>query len=228
MLVFFTLLIGWAGFIVAAAMHLTAARALPKTLIFLLIVLVPLTVVESRWRWNEHRLTVTARELTGIDDVEVLCQRLGSDLIDVSPVLGYVAFNADGTSSKGAHLRRETCRSLADFRRSTESAGPAQWLAVHVLTHEAMHLAGLHDEAQAECAAQQRDGLTAVLLGASARSATRLGPGYRATGFHLLPERYQSPDCVDGGAWTKTCRCRRGRTPPRGPVTTHRSHPRPW
>lgn len=201
MLIFFVLLFGWLAFLIAACVHFSGTKPLTWTLVMLLVVLVPTSFLEGRWRYNEHQYTEVARSLTGIDDVEVVCQRLGSNLVDVSNILGYVPYNTDGTSGKFAFLRRETCKSLATFRRSPGAAGPEEWLAVHVLTHEAMHLAGIQNEAMTECAAQQRDAITARLLGASPLTAPAVAVGYRETGLPRLGPDYHSEECASGRAW---------------------------
>lgn len=200
-MMFLFLFSGWIAFVVLACLHFTRTRRFPVLLVLLALVLVPATFLEARWRHHERQYTQVARELTGIGDVEVVCQRLGSDLVDVSMLLGYVPYNADGTSGKFAFLRRETCKGLARFKARPSAAGSAEWMAVHVLSHEAMHLAGEHNEAKAECAAQQRNAITAQLLGASERQARVMSLGYRATGYQRLPDQYRSKECADGGAW---------------------------
>jgi hypothetical protein len=71
---------------------------------------------------------------------------------------------------------------------------------VHVLTHEAMHMRGITDEAQTECAALQRDHQTAVLLGANADEARVLARRYLLTIYPQMPDAYRSGECRPGGA----------------------------
>jgi hypothetical protein len=73
-------------------------------------------------------------------------------------------------------------------------------VAVHVLTHEAMHLAGVVDEAAAECAAVQRDAHTARLLGAAPADAAALATSYWQRVYPHMPDGYRSGDCRPGGA----------------------------
>ena len=75
-----------------------------------------------------------------------------------------------------------------------------QVLAVHVLTHEAMHLSGRLDEAAAECAAVQRDARTARLLGAGPADAAGLAASYWREVYPLMPDRYRSEQCRPGGS----------------------------
>ena len=73
-------------------------------------------------------------------------------------------------------------------------------IAVHVITHEAMHLSGRLGDAAAECAAVQRDAETARLLGSPAADATGLAVSYWRDLYPLMPDGYRSPECRAGGA----------------------------
>jgi hypothetical protein len=69
-------------------------------------------------------------------------------------------------------------------------------VAVHILTHEAMHLSGLLGEAAAESAAVQRDAHTARPAGAAAAA---LAAAHWRNVYPLMPDGYRSPDCRAGG-----------------------------
>ena len=73
-------------------------------------------------------------------------------------------------------------------------------IAVHVLTHESMHMAGDPVEATAECAAVQRDVQTAELLGASQFDAQGLARRYWTNAYPRLTDNYRSVDCAPGGS----------------------------
>jgi hypothetical protein len=75
----------------------------------------------------------------------------------------------------------------------------AKLLAVHVLGHESMHLAGIVDEAQADCLAAQLDALVAVGLGAGPGFARSLAREYWSYYYPSQDRRYRSADCRDGG-----------------------------
>jgi hypothetical protein len=76
----------------------------------------------------------------------------------------------------------------------------AKLTAVHVLSHESMHLAGVVDEASAECFAVQLDAVVAIRLGASERFAHAMAREYW-TLYHPEQDRaYQSRECREGGA----------------------------
>ena len=92
------------------------------------------------------------------------------------------------------------CRDLAAYLRSDKRRPTRDQVAVHVLTHEAMHLSGRLDEPAAECAAVQRDAHTARLLGAPADAAAGLAASYWRTIYPRMPDGYRSPECRPGGA----------------------------
>ena len=149
---------------------------------------------------QERRLGGAASVLAGAR-VAVRCQSLGGAFVDGGPELGYVRWRPDGTPETWALLKRDQCRQLAAYLRSDRHRpGRDQVVAVHVLTHEAMHLAGRLDEAAAECAAVQRDAETARLLGSRPADAARLAATYWRDLYPLLPDGYRSPECRQGGA----------------------------
>jgi hypothetical protein len=149
---------------------------------------------------QERRLAGAASALAGVP-VAVRCQTFGGAFVDSGPELGYVRWRTDGTPERWTLIKREQCRDLAAYvRAGGRRPSGAQMVAVHVLTHEAMHLAGITDEARAECAAVQRDARTARLLGASAAEAHRLAAWYWRTVYPTMPGGYRSPECRAGGA----------------------------
>src|SRR5262245_18799452 len=77
---------------------------------------------------------------------------------------------------------------------------PATGAAVGSLAHEAMHVAGIHDEGIAECYGMQLTAVTAMKLGAEPDYAAEL----QHMDFEFDRDRragtaYDSPDCYDGG-----------------------------
>ena len=149
---------------------------------------------------QERRLGGTASVLAGAR-VAVRCQTLGGAFVDAGPELGYVRWRADGTPEPWTLIKRDQCRHLAAYLRSGRPRPSRdQVVAVQVLTHEAMHLSGRLGEAEAECAAVQRDAHTARLLGAPAAAAAALAAAYWRNLYPLMPDGYRSPECRAGGA----------------------------
>ena len=87
----------------------------------------------------------------------------------------------------------EDLRAWIGSDRSTPTRG--EIIAVHVLTHEAMHMAGELSESVAECRAVQRDARTAMALGASHEQARRLARSYWLQVYPQMPDDYRTSDC---------------------------------
>jgi hypothetical protein len=147
----------------------------------------------------EHRLARVASELVG-SPVTVHCQTFGQTWTDAHTELGYVRFGADGRPEKHTVLAWEACRSLQGWERSGYGATDLdQVIAVHVLTHESMHMAGTLNEAETECYAVQRDVWTATALGADRTQARQLARRYWQEVYPRMPDDYRSAACTPGG-----------------------------
>jgi hypothetical protein len=144
-------------------------------------------------------LAKTASALAGTH-VTVHCQTAGETFVDTGAELGYVRFTAAGRPEHRTVIKREPCHDLSAYARSDKRRpSDSQVVAVHVLTHESMHMAGLTNEAEAECAAVQRDARTAELLGAEAAPAVALARRYWQSMYPRMPDDYRSSDCRRGG-----------------------------
>jgi hypothetical protein len=79
-----------------------------------------------------------------------------------------------------------------------------QVMAVHTLTHEAMHLRGEWSESAAECESMQRDRATAVSLGATPTQADALARTYAVEVYPRMSAEYADARCREGGPWDRT------------------------
>lgn len=178
------------------------ARGFPVVSVVLLVVPACVLAVPV-WRHDrlEGRLGAAATVLVG-HRVEVHCHTAGEEFVHVGAELGSVRFDEDGVPERRTTLVRRTCDALQSYLdgRGTRPA-PEQVVAVHVLSHEARHLAGTTDEAHAECEAVQRDAAAARALGATAQDAHRLARLYWAVDYPGLPDAYRSGSCGPGGSW---------------------------
>jgi hypothetical protein len=148
----------------------------------------------------EGRLTAAASDLVGTS-VEVRCQSFGGAFVDVGADLGYVVFGPDGKPEGWTLIKRQQCGDLSDYL-SSDKMKPTrdQIIAVHVLTHESIHVTGVRDEAQTECEAMQLDAGMAERLGASPQAAAGLAIAYWREIYPWMPASYRSEECVPGGA----------------------------
>ncbi len=179
---------------------LGSPRAFPRISVTLLVVLGVLAAVPGLLRHREEsRLTRTATQLVGAA-ASVHCQSLGGAFVDAGIESGYVRSTPDGGLERATTLKYEPCRDLAAYLRSDRSRPTfSQVQAVHVLTHEAMHMRQVRSEGLAECMAVQRDAVTAMLLGATHDQAVALARAYFRDDFPLLPDEYRAAECRSGG-----------------------------
>ena len=148
----------------------------------------------------EARLEDAASVVAGAR-VEVHCQALGEAFVDAGVELGYVAFGPDGVPERSTLIKRQQCRDLSSFVRGGHTDFThEQVVAVHTLTHEAIHMSGVANEAQTECLAVQRDAEMARLLGAAPDAAQALAAHYWRVVYPRMPDGYRSDECKAGGA----------------------------
>lgn len=147
----------------------------------------------------EARLEAAASALVGVP-VTVHCQTAGEQFVDAGAELGFVRYGPDGVPERATLIKRDQCSDLADYLGSDKSSPSRdQVIAVHILSHEARHMAGTTDEAVAECGAMQRDAQTAQLLGADPQQALRLARLYWTTVYPDMSDGYRTADCRSAG-----------------------------
>jgi len=177
------------------------ARPFPYITVVVLTVLACASLAPFALRVRlEGRLTTAATELVGTS-VEVRCQSFGGAFVDIGADLGYVVFDADGKPEAWTLIKRQQCGDLSDYLRSDkEHPTRDQIIAVHVLTHETIHVTGVRNEAETECKAMQLDAGMAALLGASPQASADLAIAYWREIYPWMPDAYRSEECAPGGA----------------------------
>ncbi|WP_456847341.1 hypothetical protein, partial [Cellulomonas sp. P5_C6] len=91
----------------------------------------------------EHRLQRAAVEIAG-GPVQVHCQGLGQAFLDLGPELGFVRWGPGGVPERSTLIKQAPCAHLRAWLWSTKSRPTLdQVVAVHVLTHETMHMVGI-------------------------------------------------------------------------------------
>lgn len=143
----------------------------------------------------ESRLAGVASAIAG-RDVDVHCPGAIERLVDISPNAGSVHFAADGQPGDSMELNAETCSALEDVNGDEAKVSKA----LHVLVHESWHLAGIQDEAKADCYALQRVEFAALQLGATPMDAQALARRAYEDRQETAPADYRSYECRDGGA----------------------------
>jgi hypothetical protein len=163
--------------------------------------LVPALWTEIRWLRVQSAATMAVQQLTGNPAARVQCQRALATFLWAGADLGRVEWDEPDR----AWLTLETCQHLGSWYRSGhESPTRDEAIAVHVLTPEAMHVAGGRDEATTECRALQRDARTVVLLGGTAAQGSALAKRIATEVYPTMPDEYRSSECRPGGALDRT------------------------
>lgn len=176
-------------------------RPFPVWSVSLLAVLAVVALIPGVLRHREEaRLSRAASALVG-HRVSVHCQTTTSALVDAGNELGFVPFDADGNPLPKTTIKRDPCGALRHYLRGgRDHPSMDEVLAVHVLTHESMHMRGTVNEALAECQAVQRDRTMAELLGATPKQGFKLAVTYWLTVYPDMPTDYFSNDCRPGGS----------------------------
>jgi hypothetical protein len=175
-------------------------RVLAPVLLVSLVPVLGIVAMQHEKRVKEGRLAAVASQIAG-RDVEVHCPGLAQKLVDVSSNAGSVYFDSQGRPAGFTELNDETCSTLSSFAEGDTSADDSLRVAraLHVLSHESFHLAGVRGEAEADCFGVQRVAFVAGELGAEPAEAERLAAIARADRAVSAPSEYRSPDCYDGG-----------------------------
>ena len=140
----------------------------------------------------EQRLADVAEILLARSNVIVDCNSYLEAMFHLGPA-GYVY-----QGSNVINLEIRTCRDLQGYLDNPQSASYRELWALHILTHEAMHIAGEFNEQLADCQAFQRNHKTAELLGVPKHIAERNAVELH----HRRPthnKKYYSSECRPGG-----------------------------
>lgn len=187
-----------AGVVYLVVRHVRGTRH-ELAIAVLLLPLGFLSIQEYRQRELVKRYADIASEIAG-RRVEVRCQGLGGSLVDVGAELGYVPWGPDGEPLGYTFIKHEACKNLAAYAGSDHRRPPLdQIVAVHVLAHEAYHLAGVQEEARAECFSMQLTARVAERLGATRRQGQQLALAYFLRVYPDMPAEYTSERCREGG-----------------------------
>ena len=176
--------------------HMGSRAAFPWMAVPILTLMGCLAVMPWFFRVRlENRLSDAASQISG-RDVFVQCQSFAGAFFDPSAHLGHVAFDAAGRAEPRTLIKRDQCRDLSGYVASDKETPTAeQVIAVHVLTHESIHMAGTAAEWEAECLAVRNDQRMAELLGASSTAAANLAHSYWTDVYPNMPAKYRSTEC---------------------------------
>jgi hypothetical protein len=153
---------------------------------------------EFKWRYQQQVYAIAVEPIVG-EPVDINCLGFGEQFFYPGGELGHVRYGEDGPE-KAAMLVRDLCRDLSAWMASDKIDPPLdQVVAVHVLAHEAFHMAGDTNEASTECRALQVDEELARVLGATPEQARALQVRYWTEVYPRMNPAYQSKECVEDG-----------------------------
>jgi hypothetical protein len=162
----------------------------------ILIILIPTAMFEVRWQIQESKGTTAVQLASKVNNSYLHCQRFSEAFFDPNQRKGQVMWD----KPTEAYMTMGACQDLFSWIES-DKTNPTekQIIAVHVLTHESIHVAGEHNEATTECYAIQKDVATAMNLGATEEQAVLLANKYYGEVYPRLSEAYQSAECMPDG-----------------------------
>lgn len=153
----------------------------------------PLGIMEFRWSLMEAKLGTVVSEISGKKAGTVHCQRLSEAFFDTKvSVAGHV-------SSENPHIavvNYEQCQQIFSWlEQGKKMPNEEQIKALHVFTHESVHVSGEYNEAVTECTAINRDYLTVKALGGSEETGRQMASIYYETIWPKMPKEYILADC---------------------------------
>lgn len=166
-----------------------------KPLIVLAVIFVLLGASEGRWQYLQWRGSEAVKEVSGNPNGVLECQRFLPSLFDMdSAALGGKVTSIEPNV---AILKNRQCNALFDWVQSGsgDTMTMSQIIAVHVLSHESVHVSGQFSESIAECTSMQRDPIAARSLGASDEAGELIQSEYFANIHPQLGESYKLDGC---------------------------------
>lgn len=156
----------------------------------------------STWRL-EKTLSRVSTQLADGRPAKTHCNSLIDTMFSPEQLaIGYAQFETGRIA-----YQKPWCSSIRRYLRDPENAGSTELGALNLITHEAMHIRGEHNESVAECQAVQRNYRTARLLGVADAVARRNARDiyekyYLQRGQHggAMQAMYFSADCAPGKA----------------------------
>lgn len=176
-------------------------RPFAPVLAALAVPLLVVVAIQQDQRHTEHELATVASEIAG-RKVDVHCPGILERVVGGNPNAGTVFFDDAGRPANFTDLDEQTCSTLDRFADGKTGAGDDAEVAraLHVLAHESSHLAGVRNEAEADCYGLQRTAVVAEDLGADPAEAERLARIALDERRVTAPPEYRSAECRDGGA----------------------------
>ncbi len=141
----------------------------------------------------EQILSEHAREVSGHPNADVYCQSLADTMVDTLPMS---VAHANPESGQ-IEFKATWCGHMRDYIDDPEKASGEVLWALHVFTHEVMHIRGERNEKTTDCQAYQRNFMMSERLGVPADIAQRHAAEIYAN--RSRHRDYFSQECRRGG-----------------------------
>lgn len=142
----------------------------------------------------EYKLSSVVDEISGKKGGKVHCQRLSEAFFDTKvSAAGHVSSDKPNV----AVVNFQQCQHIFAWMENGKGEPTKdQTHAIHVLTHEAVHVSGQLNEAVTECTAINRDNITVRELGGSEEMGKRIASSYYTGIWPSMSKEYILSDCV--------------------------------
>lgn len=162
----------------------------------LFIIAAPTSYMEYQWQQSENTGSQTVASISANADGTLHCQRLSETLFDATQNIGHVSL----AEPDKAVMKYKPCQELFAYIHSDKSNPTADQVeAVHVLTHESVHVSGNYNEAETECTAVQMNAKTVEQLGGTREQGVQLAKTYYTQMYPNMRQNYKSPECFENG-----------------------------
>lgn len=164
--------------------------------IIIALILIPTSAFEIRYQILQSEGSSVVAKISNNPQGHLRCERLYETFFDATSNTGEVYWD----NPTEATLKYTQCENLFAYITG-DKTNPSldKIIAVHVLTHESIHVSGDRVEATTECTAMQKDSQTAQLLGATKAEGDQLSLTYYIKVYPNMASNYVSAECHAGG-----------------------------
>lgn len=161
---------------------------------FLSLLFLPLGLMELRWSLMEAKLSTVVDDIAGKKGGTVHCQRLSEAFFDTKvSAAGHVSSDNPNT----AVVNFQQCQHIFSWMENGKGEPTKdQAHAIHVLTHEAVHVSGQLNEAVTECTAINRDYITVRELGGTEEMGRKIAASYYTSIWPEMSKEYILGGCA--------------------------------
>jgi hypothetical protein len=166
-----------------------------RPLIVLAVLLMLFGASEARWQYLQWRGSEVVKAVSGNPNGTLECQRKLPSFFEMDSAS--IAGKVSSLDPNTAHLKNGQCNEIFTWMQSgsPDSVTGKQIVALHVLSHESVHVSGQFSESIAECTALQRDPIAVSSLGGSDEVAQLVQSQYFEQVFPNLPDSYKLKEC---------------------------------